>query len=171
MIQIENTAEQAAEFWRNDKALDAGRIIFEMVPPNVRPKWAATILRFATTGSKIVCPPVQEIVDITELPDEWGKAHQIFAVLREATLELEAKRRKGLTKEENLRIKLLLIAELVAKIMYNATNPPDEFDEDSGWWIAVTLKDFVDFLGDEAFSKEAWLVFSTWPKEIATTTK
>jgi hypothetical protein len=30
----------------------------------------------------------------------------------------------------------LVLAELVAKVTYNETNPDDEFDEDSGWWVA-----------------------------------
>jgi hypothetical protein len=48
------------------------------------------------------------------------------------------------------------LAELVAKVTYNATDPPDRFDEDSGWWIAACLRDLVDRLGDEEFSEAAW---------------
>ena len=34
---------------------------------------------------------------------------------------------------------LLALAESVAKVTYNATNPPDKFDEDSGWYLGVWL--------------------------------
>ena len=51
---------------------------------------------------------------------------------------------------------LLSLAELVAKVTYNAVDPPDEFDEDSGWWIAASLRGFVDLWMDDEFSKVAW---------------
>ncbi|MCP4373590.1 MAG: hypothetical protein GY797_36620 [Deltaproteobacteria bacterium] len=163
MMQIEHEVRRAAELWNDGKTLEAGRILFETIPPDARPGWASTILRLAIAKSGMTCSPVEEIADIAEHPEEWGRAHQVFNVLREATLDLEAKRRKGLTKQENLLAKLLLIAELVAKVTYNTTDPPDEFDEDSGWWIAVTLRDFLNYLGDESFSRETWLALSTCP--------
>jgi hypothetical protein len=49
------------------------------------------------------------------------------------------------------------LAENVAKVLYNATDPRDEFDEDSGWWIVSCLKDILDVLKDDEFSKVAWL--------------
>lgn len=54
---------------------------------------------------------------------------------------------------------LLPLGELVAKVTYNATNPMDEFDEDSGWWIAPCLQDILSRLNDDAFSNEAWAAF------------
>jgi hypothetical protein len=42
-----------------------------------------------------------------------------------------------LTKDQETLASLLLLAEMVAKVTYNATDPPDEFDENSGWWIAA----------------------------------
>jgi hypothetical protein len=100
--------------------------------------------------TKVICTysPIQEIADIADHPDEWERAHQVFHGLRERTLDLDEKRRKGgLTKQEDILVKLLLIAELVAKVTYNATDPSDEFDEDSGWWIAVNSKGFCGLSG------------------------
>jgi hypothetical protein len=51
------------------------------------------------------------------------------------------------------------LAELTAKVTYNATHPPDEFDEDCGWWIAVYLKRLLDSLHDDSFSQRMWLAF------------
>jgi len=51
---------------------------------------------------------------------------------------------------------LLSLAELVAKVTYNAVDPPDEFDEDSGWWIAASLRAFVERWNDTNFSEAAW---------------
>ena len=64
--------------------------------------------------------------------------------------------RGALTKEQELLGWLLALAELVAKVTYNATDPQDEFDEDSGWWIAPCLKGFLDSLNDNEFSNVAW---------------
>jgi hypothetical protein len=164
MMQREHDVRQAAELWNNGNTLEAGRLLFEMIPPDARPGWASRILRFAIDKSDMTYSPIQEIADIADHPDEWERAHQVFHGLRERTLDLDEKRRKGgLTKQEDILVKLLLIAELVAKVTYNATDPSDEFDEDSGWWIAVTLRDFVDCLDDESFSREAWLTLSTYP--------
>jgi hypothetical protein len=38
---------------------------------------------------------------------------------------------------------LLLLAEIAAKVMYNATQPDDPFDEDSGWWLAPCLRELL----------------------------
>ena len=67
-----------------------------------------------------------------------------------------------LTKEDELMGHVLCLAELVSKVAYNATNPPDEFDEDSGWWIVVCLREFIDnFWHDEEFAKAAWSTVSS----------
>jgi hypothetical protein len=89
----------------------------------------------------------------------WGNSHRAFSTLRASTLELdELERTRGLTEDQKLLGSILSLAELVAKVTYNATNPPDEFDEDSGWWIAACLKGFVDHRwSDDEFSQAAWL--------------
>jgi len=72
------------------------------------------------------------------------------------TLKLEKAHFRS--RSEKLLLPHLLLAELVAKVTYNATNPDDEFDEDSGWWIAVCLKDILDSVSDSAFSEKMWQV-------------
>ncbi len=64
------------------------------------------------------------------------------------------------TPQQDLLLNHLLLAELVAKVTYNSTNPPDEFDEDSGWWIAPCLKDILDAVNDENFSLTVWSALS-----------
>ncbi len=59
--------------------------------------------------------------------------------------------------EQTLLLQQVGLAELVAKVIYNATNPPDEFDGDSGWWVAVCLKSILDLLNDDEFSRLMWL--------------
>jgi hypothetical protein len=64
-------------------------------------------------------------------------------------------------------LSLLALTELVAKVTYNATDPTDEFDEDSGSWIAVCLKELLDSLKDDALSKSMWSALC-WEEEFGT---
>ena len=62
-----------------------------------------------------------------------------------------------------MQLHLFALAELVAKVTYNAAEPPDEFDQDSGWWIASELRYFVDLWNDKSFSESAWLALTNAP--------
>jgi hypothetical protein len=96
------------------------------------------------------------VLYIADHTKEWRNAHDAFSTVRKSTLKLDRIRERGLTKEQELLGWLLALAELVAKVTYNATDPLDEFDEDSGWWIAPCLKGFLDSLNDDEFSNAAW---------------
>ncbi len=137
---------------RNGLQLEAGRLIFENLPEEVRPQWASLVLASLVELTGVTSPPIEHILRIASQPSEWKKAHEAFSSARKVTLELErlGGRRSA---EQTFLLKHLLLAELVAKVIYNSTNPPDEFDEDSGWWIAVCLKDVLDSLGVDAISR------------------
>jgi hypothetical protein len=152
--QDDNRVERAAEHWRGGRLLEAGKLLFESLPRELRPNWASRILKLAVGRSGVRVSPIENILHIADHPSEWGNAHRAFSALRKSTLELE--RMQVTTQDQELLLSLVLLAELVAKVVYNATDPPDPFDEDSGWWIAPCLKDFLDLLGDDGFSKAAW---------------
>jgi serine/threonine protein kinase len=180
---LDNPLQRASECWRRGQTLQAGRLIFENLPNKERPKWAARILRlvlaksgvrashfevvFPKWGAKIlesILPRIgvrsvlfEQVLHIADDPSQWGQGHRAFDKLRESRLRLESKRELwGLSKEQELLVRIVALAELLAKVTYNATDPPDPFDKDSGWWIAACLRDFVDELGDEEFSKATW---------------
>jgi hypothetical protein len=146
---------QASEYWRDGRTLEAGRLIFENLSPDVRPKWAANILASVVKRTGVKSSPIEHILQIANHPSEWNKGHDAFSSARRLTLELDrlGERRSA---EQTLLRRLLFLAELVAKVTYNATNPTDEFDEDSGWWIARCLKDVLELLGDDEFSRSMW---------------
>jgi hypothetical protein len=150
---------QAIGHWREGRPIEAGRLIFENIAPEVRPKWASSILASVVERTGVHSPPIENILQIASHRDEWKKAHEAFSSARDLTLELE---RIGDSRsvEQTLLLRMVILAELVAKVTYNATSPPDEFDEDSGWWIAVCLKGILDFLGDDDFSSAMWLALS-----------
>jgi hypothetical protein len=148
-------AETATRSWRTGDVLEAGRVICEHLPIRLRPKWAAQLLRLAVLRSGIRVPAIEHVLYTADDPTEWCHAHRVFSVVRMSTLELESVPYDNLTTDQRVLIWLLAIAELVAKVSYNATDPPDPFDEDSGAWLAPCLKGFVDVLDDEEFADRA----------------
>jgi hypothetical protein len=151
----DNRVEPAAEHWRGGRPLEAGELLFESIPREFRPNWASRILKSAAGRSGIQFLPIENMLYVADHPTQLRTAHHAFDILRHSTLELE--RIQVRTKDRELLLSLLLLAELVAKVIYNATDPPDPFDEDSGWWIPVCLKDLFDLLGDNDSAKSAWL--------------
>jgi hypothetical protein len=149
---------EARGLWNKGDALEAGKLIFENLPVGTRPQWAARVLRLVVDRTGVKSQPVEIAISIANSPNDWGKAHDAFSTVRHATLELD--RLSALSPQQTLLLELLVLAELVAKVTYNSTNPDDEFDEDSGWWIAPCLKDILDSLNDEKFSAAAWSVLS-----------
>jgi hypothetical protein len=146
--------EQASQYWRGGQPLEAGRLIFESLPMDERPRWAGRILEVAVRQADQSDPAIEELRATIRIPSYWSKGHRVFSALRVQTLKLEG--RWWRTARQNALLRLLYLAENVAKVVYNATDPTDEFDEDSGAWVVVCLKNLVDFWADEAFSNAAW---------------
>jgi hypothetical protein len=150
-----NYLNQASEYWRIGQPLEAGRLIFENLPTEIRPRWAASILKSVVERTGVKSPPIEHILHLADRPSEWKDAHKAFSEARDLTLKLDKLTPRSA--EQALLLQHMGLAELVAKVIYNATNPPDEFDEDSGWWVAVCLKSILDLLDDDDFSKLMWL--------------
>jgi hypothetical protein len=139
--------QEARRHWDAGRALDAGRVVYEAIPPHRRPLWAARVLR-------LVCeliPPVPEINAVLSLaaePARWANAHDAFRAMRRLTLQVEGK--------DPLREGVLFLAENVAKVTYNAAGCPAPFDADAGWWIAQNVHFLAERLGDPEFERRAW---------------
>jgi len=155
--------KEAADLWANGKPLEAGRLIYESLPLELRPGWASRILRLVLDRSKIQSSEIDDLLIVADNKPMWKDGHKVFDRLRNATLELDDLRRiRAPSVEESLQNYVLSLAELVAKVVYNATTPPDEFDEESGWRIAAYLRWLVDRQWpDEAFERQAWEVLSS----------
>jgi hypothetical protein len=153
----DNHLERAREYWKGGKPLEAGRLLYDNLPVEARPAWAVRILRLVLDRSGLDRSHFGRILYTADHPRQWANGHRCFDLIRQETLKCDELRRMGrLTKEQELFASLLSLAELVAKVTYNAVDPPDEFDEDSGWWIAASLRGFVDRWKNEEFSKAAW---------------
>jgi hypothetical protein len=147
---------KARSRWIEGQSLEAGKLIFESIPGEIRSHWADHILRAVVERTGIKSAVIERVSSIANRPDSWGKAHDAFSAVRREVLRMEGQ--AALNPQQTLLLGHLLLAELVAKITYNATNPPDEFDEDSGWWIAPCLKNILDLVADKAFSEAMWSV-------------
>ncbi len=154
---------QVAKYWANGKPLEAGRLVYESLSPYSRPRWASRILKVVIDQTGIRSPLFDQVLAVAEHQDMWNTGHQVFSILRDSTLRLDEKRRKsGLSEDEQLLATVLSLAEFVAKVIYNATYPSDEFDENSGWWVVAYLRSFVDKTsGDERFADSAWSALCT----------
>jgi hypothetical protein len=152
--------ERAAKLYQSGQTLQAGEIIFEDVPVEARPAWAARILRLALVKSGLeFAARYSQVLHDADNPRLWADGHRAFDTLRRRVLELERCGESGpLTGEQRLEAHLLGLAELVAKVTYNAANPDGPFDEDSGWWITRDLKSLIDDMWpeDQAFAAAAW---------------
>ncbi|WP_010582418.1 hypothetical protein [Schlesneria paludicola] len=150
--------EIAERFWTNGKPLRAGRIIFERIPSELRPNWAARIFKLVLDHSHHQLPLFHDVLSMANNQHLWGNGHNIFSDVRTITMKMDKiQLERGFTDDEVEFASIVALAELVCKVTYNATHPLDEFDEDSGWYIAVLLKGIaVRVWADEKFSRDAW---------------
>src|SRR5215213_3739205 len=132
--------------------IEIGRQIFESLPNDIRPGWAGLILSRFDNLLTDIPRQVAELFLIIDNKDRWKKAHEQFGKIRR------------LLDNKNYQPEAyLLLAELVAKVTYNASGQPAPFDSDSGHYIPSTALNATehfdhDRLEDEV--KSAILLFA-----------
>jgi hypothetical protein len=151
---VENLLDEARGHWNAGRSLEAGRLLFERIPMELRPAWAASVLDIALSYLPTI-PEVEAVLQIAEDPSRWPEAYEAFSAVRALTLQAEGQAGGQLYPQ------VLGLAELVAKVTYNASEDIAPFDPDSGWWIAVVLKNIVDEADDPEFAVKAWAVLSS----------
>lgn len=150
--------KEVVDFWDSDRPSKAGETIYDHLPLKSRPRWAAGILEVILRKSSIHRKLFERVLNVAKCEDEWCGGHRLFDALRKETLKMDDLRLiRELSEEEELSLRILELSESVAKVIYNATNPPDEFDEDCGHWIAPRAKWFFDNRWrDDGFATELW---------------
>jgi hypothetical protein len=148
------TVSKALELWNADQATKAGWLLSEQIPIANRPFWAAMILDLCR---RLTRPPlaVRAVCAIAARRYLWRWGHVAFHAVRRLTLQYEEAKSK-----DEVYGGLLYLAENVAKVTYNATNPPDPFDEDVGAWVVSCLCYLVNKVGNPEFETKAWLCAS-----------
>lgn len=137
---------KAQLLWNEDCAYQSGELIVGSMPAGARPVWAATmlhhVLRYVT-----YTPEFDEVVDIAQHSGRWFEALDVFHRVR--TLRQEATR-------DPVYDTVAALAENVAKVTYNASNPTVPFDSDAGPRAVADFKRILDAVADPALCSRAW---------------
>ena len=123
--------------------IEIGRQIFENVPDEIKPCWAGLILSRFDNYLKNVPPPIRELFPIIDDKEKWKNAHKQFTKIREFGLD-----------NQKFRPEYLRLAELVAKVTYNASGEPAPFDSDSGHFIASLALKATEYFDDNRLEEE-----------------
>lgn len=152
VVVLENS-KAIISLWKAGKSLDAGRLAFETLDACDRPTWASNILKLVVDHSGTRSKAIGALLELFKDRSQWSMAKPIFSNLRSSLLSLEGKSTR--TAKQELELCTLYLAENVAKVIYNSTDPPDKFDDDSGWWVASCLRHCLDLLDDELLEQRA----------------
>jgi hypothetical protein len=93
-----------------------------------------------------------DVVRIGEEPGRWSQAHLAFDTVRVLTLQSE---RCNATSQDPAYM-LLFVAENSARVIYNASSPPDPFDEDSAAWLLLVLAQLVRCTQSSSLEESIW---------------
>jgi len=141
---------EASNRWSSGRALEAGRILYEYLPNDQRPLWAARILAHCLQLIRSV-REIDTIYEIAMDKTRWKEAHEAFQPLRELTLKAERSK-----STDEIYARILYLAENTAKVVYNASGEAAPFDHDAGWWIISNLRHILDKVKDVEFEVRAW---------------
>jgi len=150
---------KAEDLWNANHPLEVGRLLFERIPREARPAWAAEILEVAR-GRIPPIPEVEAVIVFARSPETWGngsdsksrEAHNFFGAVRQYALKHKSK--------DTLLQNVLSLAENVAKVTYNAYGYGAPFDHNAGWRIAANLKNIIMTSSDAEFAERAWATFA-----------
>ncbi len=130
-----------------------GQQIFENLRNDIRPGWAGLVLSRFDHYIKDLPISISDLYPIIDDKNRWKEAHEQFAKIRVFGLS-----NKNYKPESYLRL-----AELVAKVTYNASGQPAPFDSDSGHYIAGLALIATEYFEDNRLEEEvksAILLFS-----------
>jgi hypothetical protein len=148
--------DEAKKLWNDDKGYEAGLLIWNGVGNSRGPIWAARVLETVVKQTGINHPVLGEVFECAHNPSRWHDGHKVFDSVRHYVLKLDEQLRKQRLPELETLNHVLGLGELVAKVTYNATNPLDEFDEDSAAWIVALARGFANVSNDEVFEQQIW---------------
>jgi hypothetical protein len=157
------TIAEARALWDSHKPYEAGRLIYEALPNDRRPFWAADILDLclgALPSTDELEDAIDEMEDLCALARRaltWRDAHDAFSRVRDHTLAEDRTHAGG-----PVYVALLEVAENVAKVTYNASGQPAPFDYNCGYRLVCCLRHFFDQIGSPKLEAEAWTLMERW---------
>ena len=123
--------------------IEIGRQVFENIPDEIKPYWAGLVLSRFDNYFKDIPKPIRELFPIIDNKDKWENAHEQLTKIREF----------GLVNQEYSK-DYLRLAEIVAKVTYNASGEPAPFDSDSGHYIASFAFKVAEYFADNRLEEE-----------------
>jgi hypothetical protein len=124
--------------------IELGEHIFERLPNDIRPGWAGLILSRFDHYIGNIPTAVKELFPIIENKARWREAHAQFSRIRLFLLDHKAYQPEA----------YLFLAELVAKVTYNASGEPAPFDRNSGHYIPSLALKTVEYFDDNRLKEE-----------------
>ena len=112
--------------------------------PGQRPLWAADILDCCTCFLKPRPMEIPNLIILARDPERWQWARVAFDDLRRMSLVMDR------MPVREVFAHIFNLAEDVAKITYNASNPATPFDEKCQWRIVVTAWNIVQAMKEKA---------------------
>lgn len=135
--------------WMATGAIAIGHALMAKLPGHVQVARAKAVLDLCRSRLGPV-PEIEHVAALAADSERWAEAHKAFTAVRKLRLP---EGRKPMNEAYNA---LLLVAEITAKIIYNASGAPAPFDSDSPWWLPPNARDFVRAVADDAFAHEVW---------------
>lgn len=142
--------------WAKRQHLEAGQLLFERIPQNDVPSWAARVLQAAIEHSRIQHRLFNVVLECAADPAKWDNGHQVFSKVRKEILKP-----KPSTEVQRKTYLLLFVAELVAKLTYNASSPLGPFDDDTGFWLLKCSVDFAEETRSLTLMDRIWELCAT----------
>jgi hypothetical protein len=130
---------RAREAWAEGDDLLVGKLLSSALSKPSNVWWSRDVLmlgRRALGGPSVV----NRVLELATNPPEWPNSHELFDDVRKETLVVEKNGR-------SLELTMLLMTELVVKLVYNASDAPAPFDEDTGWWVPQIARELAMFYG------------------------
>ena len=124
--------------------IETGRQIFENLPNEIRPAWAGLILSRFDNYLSDIPKPISALFPIIENKDHQNETYGQFGEIRRFLLDNKKYQPEA----------YLLLAELVAKVTYNACGQPAPFDSDSGYYIPGTSLKAAEYFDDDRLEEE-----------------
>lgn len=142
------------ELWEDGQTHSVGEMLVASCPQSDQARWAIAILDYVVKECGCRSRVIDDVVTMCRDASQWHRAHMLFRVLRRHGLALDATLDKSPDDERLSR--MMVFAEIVCKVVYNATGPAHPFDTDSAIWIAVCLKSLTDSASSAEFRDGAW---------------
>jgi hypothetical protein len=150
------TVSVSYEDWLHGNAVLLGRAVMDPLTPAQQVARAVAVLDLCRSRWSHV-QEVQLVSQLGAAPERWREGHDGFDAVRSLALE------EGRKPTSDVYRALLDVAEIAAKIIYNASGQPAPFDRGSPVRLSPYARSFIEALGDHGFGVLVWAALTSAP--------